>query len=53
VVTAGVISPLLWDDPLWLALGMVAMMLGAFTCWQLYLRTVRTRAGLPPELPVA
>ena len=52
VLTAGVISALLWDDPLWLALGMVAMMLAAFGCWQLYLRSTRTRAGLPPELPV-
>jgi DHA1 family bicyclomycin/chloramphenicol resistance-like MFS transporter len=50
VVTAGVISPLLWADPRWLALGMLAMMLGGFASWRLYLRSARRRAGLPPEL---
>ena len=52
VLTAGVISPLLWDDPLWLALGMVTIMLGGLACWRLYLRSANARAGLPPELPV-
>jgi len=51
VLTAGVISPLLWDQPQWLAIGMVAMMLTGFTCWRLYLRSARARPGLPPELP--
>ena len=50
VLTAGVISPLLWDQPQWLAIGMVAMMLTGFTCWRLYLRSARGRPGLPPEL---
>jgi DHA1 family bicyclomycin/chloramphenicol resistance-like MFS transporter len=44
VLTAGVISALLWDDPRALALGMVAMMLAAFACWRLYLRSARRRA---------
>jgi DHA1 family bicyclomycin/chloramphenicol resistance-like MFS transporter len=52
VVTAGVISPLLWDHPRWLAMGMLAIILAGFTCWRLYLRSARRRAGLPPELPV-
>jgi DHA1 family bicyclomycin/chloramphenicol resistance-like MFS transporter len=50
VVTAGVISPLLWDHPRWLALGMLAMMLTGLASWRLYLRSARHRAGLPPEL---
>ena len=50
VVTAGVISPLLWDHPRWLAIGMLAMMAGGLTSWRLYLRSARKRAGLPPEL---
>ena len=45
VLTAGVISPLLWDHPRWLALGMLAMMLTGFTCWRLYLRSARARRG--------
>ena len=53
VVTAGVVSPLLWDHPRWLAMGMLAIMLAGFTCWRLYLRSARRRAGLPPELPVS
>jgi MFS transporter, DHA1 family, multidrug resistance protein len=53
VLTAGVLSPLLWDHPRWLALGMLGMMLTGFTCWRLYLRSARARAGLPPELPDA
>ena len=50
VLTAGVISPLLWDHPRWLALGMGAMMLVGFSCWRLYLRSARHRAGRPPHL---
>ena len=53
VLTAGVISPLLWDHPRGLALGMLGMMLTGFTCWRLYLRSARARAALPPELPDA
>ena len=41
VVTAGVISPLLWDDTRWLALGMAAMMLAGFSSWRAYLRSAR------------
>ncbi|HUP31142.1 MAG TPA: multidrug effflux MFS transporter [Usitatibacter sp.] len=44
VLTAGVISPLLWDHPRWLALGMVAMMATGLASWLLYLRT-RLRGG--------
>ncbi len=51
VLTAGVISPLLWQHPRELALGMVAMMLVGFTCWSLYLRSARVRTELPPKLP--
>jgi DHA1 family bicyclomycin/chloramphenicol resistance-like MFS transporter len=43
VVTAGVISPLLWDHPRWLALGMLAMMLGGLASWRLYVRSARRR----------
>jgi DHA1 family bicyclomycin/chloramphenicol resistance-like MFS transporter len=50
VITAGVVSPLLWDHPRWLALGMLAMMAAGFSCWRLYLRSARARAGLPPPL---
>ena len=50
VVTAGVISPLLWDHPRWLAIGMLAMMLGGLSSWRLYQRSASRRAGLPPEL---
>jgi DHA1 family bicyclomycin/chloramphenicol resistance-like MFS transporter len=50
VVTAGVISPLLWDHPRWLAIGMLAMMLGGLSSWRLYLRSASRRSGLPPEL---
>lgn len=49
VLTAGVISPLLWHSPRALALGMLAMMLLGFTSWTLYLRSTRRVArGLPP-----
>ena len=51
VLTAGVISPLLWGHTRWLALGMVALMLAGFTCWRLYLRSARARVELPPTLP--
>jgi DHA1 family bicyclomycin/chloramphenicol resistance-like MFS transporter len=51
VLTAGVISPLLWGHTRWLALGMVALMAAGFTCWRLYLRSARARVELPPALP--
>ena len=51
VLTAGVVSPLLWDHPRELALGMLAMMLAGFTCWRLYLASARVRVQLPPTLP--
>ena len=51
VLTAGVLSPLLWDHPRWLAIGMLGMMLVGFTCWRLYLRSSSVRAGLPPTMP--
>ena len=41
VLTSGVISPLLWDSPRWLAVGMITMMLVGFTSWRLYLGSVR------------
>jgi DHA1 family bicyclomycin/chloramphenicol resistance-like MFS transporter len=51
VLTAGVVSPLLWHSPRALALGMLAMMLVGFASWRLYLGTTRTRTGgLPPPL---
>jgi DHA1 family bicyclomycin/chloramphenicol resistance-like MFS transporter len=50
VVTAGVLSPLLWHHPRWLAIGMLALMLCGLGCWRLYLRSAQQRAGLPPEL---
>jgi DHA1 family bicyclomycin/chloramphenicol resistance-like MFS transporter len=50
VITAGVVSPLLWDHPRWLALGMLAMMLAGFSCWRLYLRSARVKAGPPPAM---
>ena len=51
VLTAGVISPLLWDHPRRLALGMVAMMLLGFASWMGYMALSRRKAGLPPTLP--
>lgn len=52
VVTAGVISPLVWDSPRHLALAMLAMMLLGFTSWRLYLRSTRRVARqLPPTMP--
>jgi DHA1 family bicyclomycin/chloramphenicol resistance-like MFS transporter len=54
VLIAGVVSPLLWDHPLRLALGMVALMLLGLGCWLLYLRSARRRAhDLPPPLTSA
>ena len=53
VLTAGVISPLLWGHTRWLALGMFALMVAGFLCWRLYLRSASTRPELPPELPGA
>jgi MFS transporter, DHA1 family, multidrug resistance protein len=47
VLTAGVISPLLWHDTRWLAIGMVLIMLGGLGSWLGYLRIARRR--LPPE----
>jgi DHA1 family bicyclomycin/chloramphenicol resistance-like MFS transporter len=52
VLTAGVISPLLWHSPRALSLGMLAMMLTGFASWRLYQHTTRrTRGELPPALP--
>jgi DHA1 family bicyclomycin/chloramphenicol resistance-like MFS transporter len=52
VLTAGVISPLLWDSPRSLSLGMLAMMLIGLACWRFYERTTRHHRGkLPPPLP--
>ncbi|MEP7262046.1 MAG: hypothetical protein ABI669_12630, partial [Usitatibacter sp.] len=52
VVTAGVISPLVWNSPRALALAMLAMMLLGFTSWRLYLRSTRRVARqLPPTMP--
>ncbi len=49
VLTAGVISPLLWHSPLALALGMLVMMLLGLGSWALYLRSTRRVARrLPP-----
>ena len=53
VLTAGVISPLLWGHTRWLALGMLGLMLAGFTCWRLYLRSAAERVELPPTLPGA
>jgi DHA1 family bicyclomycin/chloramphenicol resistance-like MFS transporter len=43
VLTAGVVSPLVWDSPRWLAIAMVVMMLVGFASWTAYLRTTRQR----------
>ena len=52
VLIAGVVSPLLWDDPRGLALGMLGLMSVGLGCWLLYLRSARRRGrGLPPPLP--
>jgi DHA1 family bicyclomycin/chloramphenicol resistance-like MFS transporter len=46
-LTAGVISPALWHDPRWLAVGMVAMMLCGLGSWWGYLRLSRRRSARP------
>jgi len=52
VLTAGVVSPLVWHSPKSLAVGMLVMMLLGFGCWTLYLRTTQVKRGeLPPALP--
>ena len=54
VITAGVISPLVWHDPRALALGMLALMALGFASWRLYLRSARIKARQhPPVLPDA
>ena len=50
VLTAGVVSPLLWHDPLWLAFGMAGMAATGYLCWWLYLRSSRRRPHEPPTL---
>ena len=47
VLTAGVISPLLWHDTRWLAAGMVAMMGAGLASWCGYLAIARGKR--PPE----
>lgn len=44
-LVAGVISPALSHSPLWMALGMGAMMLCGLACWTGYRRTVRRKRG--------
>ena len=54
VLTAGVVSPLLWDSPRSLALGMLAMMLIGFASWRFYEHSTKhPRGTLPPSLPEA
>jgi DHA1 family bicyclomycin/chloramphenicol resistance-like MFS transporter len=50
VLTAGVISPLLWHDTHWLALGMLGLMLLGFGFWRAYLAMARRKAVMPPPL---
>jgi DHA1 family bicyclomycin/chloramphenicol resistance-like MFS transporter len=51
VITAGVISPLVWHSTRSLALAMLAMMVAGFLSWRLYLRSARARqGGLPPAV---
>ncbi|HZZ93332.1 MAG TPA: hypothetical protein VFE23_12280, partial [Usitatibacter sp.] len=50
VLTAGVISPLLWDDPHRLAAGMLAMMLLGFGFWRGYLALARRKPVMPPPI---
>jgi DHA1 family bicyclomycin/chloramphenicol resistance-like MFS transporter len=47
-LTAGLVSPALARDPLWLALGMVAMMLTGAGCWALYARMSERRPAPAP-----
>lgn len=44
-VTAGVIAPAVFHSPKAMAVAMMAMMLTGFTCWRLYYRRTRRRAG--------
>jgi len=50
VLTAGVISPLLWPDLHWLALGMMAMMMAGFGFWSGYRALARRRLPMPPPI---
>ena len=50
VLTAGVVSPLLWHSPRGLAIGMAAMMLIGFASWRLYLRSANRKTGTLPPL---
>jgi DHA1 family bicyclomycin/chloramphenicol resistance-like MFS transporter len=50
VLTAGVLSPLLWDDTRHLALGMFATMATGFAFWRAYLALTRRKGVLPPPL---
>ncbi len=51
-LTAGVLSPMLMRDPVWLAFGMVGMMAVGLTAWTLYLHSARRprHAATPLEL---
>jgi DHA1 family bicyclomycin/chloramphenicol resistance-like MFS transporter len=49
VLTAGVISPLLWPDTHWLAFGMLGMMLAGLGFWSAY-RALSTRRRRPADL---
>ena len=49
VLTSGVVSPLLWNSPRGLAMGMISMMLIGFACWRLYLVSAERREP-PPAL---
>jgi DHA1 family bicyclomycin/chloramphenicol resistance-like MFS transporter len=49
VVTAGVISPLVWSHPRWLALGMAALMAAGLASWLLFLRVSRRKAAAAEE----
>jgi DHA1 family bicyclomycin/chloramphenicol resistance-like MFS transporter len=50
-VVAGVISPLLWHNTHWLALGMAVLALAGFASWSAYLHVARRKpGGLPPTL---
>ena len=50
VLTAGVVSPLVWHSPRELAIGMLAMMLIGFASWRLYLKSASHKAGTLPPL---
>jgi DHA1 family bicyclomycin/chloramphenicol resistance-like MFS transporter len=52
VLTAGVVSPLVWHDTRHLALAMVAMMAVGLASWLAYLRSARSKTReLPTSLP--